>query len=826
MQDLRDAWRALRGAPIVSIVAILSLALGIGANTAIFSIVNGLLLRSLPVHEPERLVLIREAGESLGVWTYPIWEQIRDREQLFDGVMAWGNARFNLAQRGETNFAEGLYVNGRFFDELGIPAILGRTFTVEDDRRGGGPDGPVAVISHSFWQRQFGGAASAIGEQITLERVPFTIIGITPPEFFGPEVGRAVDVAVPFGTEPLLRARSALDERRMWWLEIMLRLKPGQTVDAATDALRGVQPHIRDATMPFSGRSEDLANYLKQPFSLLPAGAGFSGARDRYATPMLALMGLVALVLLIACANIANLMLARSAARRHELSVRVALGASRARLARQLLVESALLAAAGGAAGLVFARWAGQLLLHQMSNSTTRFFLDLRLDWRVLGFTAAAALGTAVLFGTVPAFRATRVHPHEALKEQGRGLASEGRFGVGNALVVIQIALSLMLVVGAALFVGTFARLATLDLGFDGNRVLVVQVNAQRSSTKPDLETRVALFERLRGAAAAVPGVARAAASVVTPVAGMVIQFRVNVPGSAAISEREQGVHVNVVSPGFFATLGTRMLGGRDFTQADRVGTAPVAIVNEAFTRTFMNGTNPLRRVIEHEGFPGRPAVQREVVGYVEDAVYRNLRQTVPPTMYMPMAQVSDDPFIVGGTQISVRAGAGSPALLTRSIADALTSVDPDLALTFRPLADQVRNSLAQERVVAMLSAFFGGLALLLAGIGLYGITAYAVSRRKGEIGIRMALGADRAAVVGMILGRVALLVGAGVAIGMVGSVWATRFIETLLFGLEPRDPATIALAAAVLATIGALAGWLPARRASRIDPAQILRQT
>jgi putative ABC transport system permease protein len=825
MQDLRDAIRALRAAPIVSAVAILSLALGIGANTAIFSIVDSLLLRSLPVREPDRLVMLNTPKESSASWTHPIWEEVKKRRSLVDGAAAYSHQRFNTARAGQTDLVEGLYVNGEFFDVLGVPAILGRTLTSSDDRRRGGPDGPVAMISHAYWQRRFGGAAAAIGSAITLERVPFTIVGVAPPSFFGPVIGRSFDVAIPFGTEPLLRARSGLDARGFWWIEIMMRLRAGQTLDSATTAWRGVQPQIREATMPSQGRPQDLAAFLKDPFTVTPASAGVSFARTRFGKPVLALMGVVALVLLIACANIANLMLARSAARRHELAVRAALGASRARLARQLLVESVVLAGLGGTLGLAFAHWAGPLLVRQMSTTNARLFLDLSLDWRLLGFTMATAMSTAIVFGTVPAFRATRAKANDALKDQGRSLMAEGRFGFVSVLVVAQIALSLILVVAAGLFVGTFARLATLDLGFDSDRVLVTQVNAQRSSTKPDLETRVALYERLRAAAKSVPGVSSASASEVTPVAGMTIVHRVRVPGGPDMSERERTVLLNIVSPDFFRTFGTRLISGRDISATDTRTSEPVAIVNEAFARKFMGGANPTGRTVEQEGSPDRPAVLRQVIGYVEDAVYSNLRQPLPATLYIPMTQVTEAPFLTSATQISVRAALGSPALLTRSIAHALTSVDPDVALTFRPVADQIRNSLAQERVVAMLSGFFGGLALLLAALGLYGVTAYAVGRRRQEIGVRMALGAEPGRVLRMVLGRVALLVAAGVIVGTIASLWAARFVSTLLFGLEPRDPATVAAAAVVLAIVGGIAGWLPARRAARIDPAQVLRE-
>ncbi len=390
-------------------------------------------------------------------------------------------------------------------------------------------------------------------------------------------------------------------------------------------------------------------------------------------------------------------------------------------------------------------------------------------------------------------------------------------------LVVAQVALSLILVVAAGLFMGTFARLATLDPGFDEERVLVTSVNSQRSTVEPD--ERVALYDRLRTAAAVVPGVAHAAVSVVTPVAGMTVQLSVSVPGAPDRPERERTVHVNMVSPDFFRTYGTGLLAGRDFSRADGQRGAPVAIVNEAFAQRFMNGQNPVGRTVVQEPSPRNPSTVREIVGYAANAVYRNLRQAVPPTLYIPLAQVGDDPFLTGGVQMSVRAATGSPALLTRGIAGALSSIDPDLALTFHPLAEQVRNSLAQERVLAMLSAFFGGLALLLAGLGLYGLTSYSVSRRRSEIGIRMALGAEPGGVVWMVLRRVAVLVFAGVAIGAAASAWPTRFVAALLFGLEPRDPATLVGASLARATVGVLAGWLPARRASRVDPAHVLRE-
>ena len=820
MTDIRDAFRALTATPIVTLVAVLSLALGIGANTAIFSILDSLMLRSLPVKDPARLAVLGSGGNR-DSWTYPIWEQVRERPDLFDGALAYSSSRFNLSSTAQTEYVDGFWGSGRVFDVLGVPAILGRTFTEADDRRGGGPDGPVAVISYRYWQSKYAGAADVVGRTLTVERVPYTIIGVTPPEFFGIEVGRTFDIAIPFGTEPLSRGKeSMLDRRSSWWLSIVVRLKPGQTIDAATAVVRGVQPQIREATIPQNFRADDKARYLTDAFSLIPSASGNSYLRDRYRTALLTIMGVVALVLLIACANIANLLLARATARRHEMSVRLALGASRGRLIRQLLAESLLLAGCGAALAILFARWGAALLVRQLSTSTNTVFLDIGTDWRVLGFTALVAVATALVFGTAPAFRASGATPNEALKERGRAVVGDGRLGLGNLLVVVQVALSLLLLVAAGLFMRTFASLSQLQLGFDRNPILVANVSAARATASP--AERAGLYDRLRQAAAQVPGVASAAASVVTPVSGSTWQYAIERIDDRVLGEKDRGVYVNIVTPGWFQTFGTRFLGGRDFTDRDTKAAPHVVIVNEAFARKFTNGGNPIGHHFRQPEYPDRPAFDQEIVGYVKDAVYRSLRAPVPPTMYLPIAQQAEPP---SGISISVRAAGGQPALLTKSVAAALSSVSPDITMTFRPLAEQVDNSLIQERVVAMMSGFFGGLALLLAGLGLYGVTSYAVNRRRTELGIRLALGAAPGRVIGLVLRRVGVLVGAGVVVGGTVSWILARFVATLLYGLQPHDPLTLAGAAMILGAIGALAGWLPARRASRIDPARVLRE-
>jgi putative ABC transport system permease protein len=827
MTDLRDAFRALRATPVVTAVAVLSLALGIGANTAIFSIVNAVMLRALPVQEPQRLVQVL-AGTTRTSWSNPLWEELRTREkQVFDGAFAYSTQRFNLAGGGEVQPANGIMASGGFFDVLGVPAILGRTFTRADDvRKGEGVERrQVAVISYGFWQRHYSGSADMLGKSVLLDLVPFTIIGVTGPDFPGIDQGSAYDVAIPLAAEPLMRGpnESSMDRRTNWWMRVIARLKPGQTIDTATAALRGVQPQMRQATLPLNDyRPQDLPRYLAEPFTLRPAANGTASLGRLYRQPLFVIMGVVALVLLIACANIANLLLARANGRRHELSVRVALGASRWRIARQLLTESLLLSAAGTVLGLVVAQWAARLLVFELSGESIARALDVGLDWRVMAFTVAVACATALLFGVVPALRATQVAPTDAMKQQGRSIVGEARFGVGSALVVAQVALSLVLVVGAALFMRTFSSLAHVRLGFEPDPLLIVSVNAKRSTVEP--QERGALYERLRAAAAGVPGVHSAALQSITPLTNSSWDSLIENPEGMSLPESERSVYMNEVSAGFFATYGTPLVAGREFTAADGKSAPLVAVVNEAFVKKYIPNGSPIGRRFRNDPRPGSNPPYREIVGVVRDAVYDSLRTKIPPTAYVHALQ-SKEPG--AGVTMAVRSAGGSPALLIRSVAAALTAVDGNVALTFKPYRDTVRAATAPERVVAMLSGFFGGLALLLAALGLYGVMSYAVSRRRTEIGIRMALGAAPSGAVRLVLTRVALLVGLGVAVGAGLSLWAARFVEAtgLLFGLPPRDPMTLVTAALLLGAIGALAGYLPARRASRIDPARVLRE-
>jgi len=826
VHDIRVAMRQLIATPVVMTVAVLSLALGIGANTAIFSLVDSLLLRPLPVKDPHRLALLQggnidSAGRSS--FTPAIWEELRRRPQLFDSAFAWADgARFNIANGGVAEFVDGIWTTSGMFDTLGIAPLVGRAFTGADDQPGGGPDGPVAVISYALWQRRFGATLDVVGRRMTLDRIPFTVVGAMPPDFFGPMVGQRVDIAIPMGAEPAVHGKdSLLGSRDSWWLSVMVRLKPGESIDAATEAVRGVQPEIREATLPVgSWPSQDLPKYLSAKFTLAPAATGDSLIRARYGRPLLTVMVVVVLVLLIACANIANLQLARATARRHEWSVRLALGASRWRLVRLLLTESLVLSMVGATLGLLVARWSSQLLVQQLSTQNPTVFLDLSPDWRVLAFTTGVTAATALLFGVAPAFRAAGVAPMEAIKEQGRGVG--GRASVASALVVAQVALSVVLVVAAALFVRTFSKLATLNLGFDPARVLVVTMNAQSATIEPS--QRMPIYERALDAVQALPGVERAALSPIVPVSGRMSANRFVVSDGVPLADNQRSAFRNQVTPGFFETYGQRLVSGRAFTGRDRDGAPRVAIVNEAFARQFLDGGNPVGHTVR-VARAVTPEGDMEIVGLVSDAVYRRVRDPLPPTLYTPVAQTTAGAATTEYT-MSVRAASESPAQLSRSIADAIGGVNRDLTLTFGPLAEQVNASLTQERLVAMLSGFFGALALLLASLGLYGVTSYAVTCQRTEIGIRMALGAAPGSVVRLVLSRVTMLVATGVVVGAGVSMWASQFVSTLLYGIEPRDPATLVGSAAVLAAGGALAGWLPAYRASRIHPAQVLRDS
>jgi predicted permease len=831
-QDVRIGIRQLRATPVVTAVAILSLALGIGANTALYSLANSLLLRPLPIREPERLARISDtATAGTQYFLFSVWEDLRQRQGLFDSACAWASARFTHADGIEEEPIAGAWVSGSYLDTLGVRAPVGRLLSPADDRIGGGASGPVMVISDAFWQRRFQRDPSIVGRQFSLNGVPISIVGVTARDFFGTDVGSTFDVLVPIADEPILRGRDSSLKAGAFSLVILARLKSGQTREAATAALRAVQPQIRESTRPASARGRErdpyLKDYLEDPFTVVSAASGTSILRRRYGPALLSLMGAAGLVLLVACANIANVLLARASARRHELSVRVALGATRWRLVRQLLVESVLLAAAAGAAGVWVASWASRLLVHQLSTQNGPIFLDLSIDWRLLVFAIAVTMAVVLIAGVLPAVQASDVASIDSLKEHGRGAVGGSHAGLPDALVAAQIALSVVLVVAAGLFVRTLTSLATRELGFARDSILIARVDSRRAISDPAL--RMSTYERVQQAVRATPGVADAALSVMTPVSNLVFDPPIDVSGGRSLSLDERRVYGNMISPGWFHTFGVPLVAGRELLDSDRVGREPVAVVNQAFAQRFLSGASPLDHFITLPDLMVQPApnVPIRIVGVVADAVYVSLRESPKATMYLPIAQ-HDEPFFrrdFGSVAVNVRASAGSPALLARSVAASIASVNPQLAITFRPLADQIDDSLARERVMATLAGFFGSLALLLAALGLYGVTAYAIARRRTEIGIRMALGATPWRVIRLVMTRVSLVVGIGVVTGASVSAWASRFVASLLYGLEPRDTITLITAALVLTLVAGAAAGVPAYRASRLDAADVLRQ-
>jgi putative ABC transport system permease protein len=658
---------------------------------------------------------------------------------------------------------------------------------------------------------------------LRLNSVSFTIVGVTPPEFFGTEVGRRFDVIVPLGTESLVRgADSVLGSASTNFLTIIARLSPGQSVERAAAGLRLAQAAIREATMGPLERSH-AGEYLTSPFTVVPAATGYSTLRRSYEAPLMVLAIVVALVLLIGCVNIANLQLARAAARRHQLSLQLALGATRWRLARQLFSESLVLAVCGAALGIAVAHFGSRFLVSQLSTGSDAVFLDVSLDARTLAFTSAAAVVTALLFGIAPALRAAGARPIDALKEWSRS-PSRRTHGAMAWLVAGQVAMSVVLVTGAGLFIQSFASLATRSLGIDADRVLVATMDSERAAVDP--AGRLPLYVRARDVVRRLPNVVNASISFLTPLegGGFTPLVAVETGGREVIAAANGDVSGNLISAGWFSTLGVHLAAGRDFTDNDRVGAPAVAIVNETFARRFFGSASPLGRTLV--AFAGLPFARRmTIVGVAGDAIYAWPHEPVPPTWYMPMAQMDIPQFPMSVAKLCVRTQAFSPLLLTKSVERAIATVDPHVVLTFESLSDRWHASLTRERLMAQLAGFFGAIALLLAALGIYGVTAYAVSRRRGEIGIRLALGAAPRRVVQLVLGRTSLVVIVGILAGTSMSVWGSTFVAGLLYDVPPANPLTVAGAALVLVAMAVAASWGPARRAARIDPGILLRE-
>ena len=810
------AVRSWRASPGTFAAAVVTLGVAVGANSAVFSIADALLLRKLPVPDPDRLYLV-SAGDS-GYWPHTVWEDLR-RRRLFERACAWTFARFEAGPPGRPELVDGAWVSGGFFDTLGIGVTLGRALAEADDRRGGGPDGPVAVISHDLWQRQFGGAPDVVGRTLSIERRPFTIVGVTARGFHGPEVGLRFDVLVPFGSEPVVHGRASMLDGLGLWVRILTRLAPGEAVEEVARELRRAQPAIREATRPDFTQGRDRDAWLAEPMTLSAAASGPSPLRARYGGRLAALVALSLLVLAVACVNVANLLLARSAARRRELAIRAALGASRLRLAADLACEALLLAAAGTTLGVLLGHAASRALVEQFSTHAFTAALHLPLDLRVLALASAVGTLTALAFGTAAAARASRGDATEWLRTSGTG-ADAGGGRLGQALVTAQVALSLTLLVAAGLLIRTFDALSSLRLGFDAGPVTVVSVDARRV---PDGGGEgAALWGRAVEAAATAPGVVSAAASAAVPLGGMAWIATIDEADAPGLPEAERTVARNVVTPGWFATLGTRVLAGREFSGADAPGSVPVAIVNQAFARRFLRDGPPIGRVVR-QAFPA--ARSFEVVGVVDDAVYRALREPAPATIYTPVAQ-EPPADLPRSFSVVARGASRPPAWFRRALSAAVADVDGELVLRTQGLAEQVGATFRQERIVALLAGAFGAMSVLLVSVGLHGVVGHWVVRRRPEIGVRLAVGATPAAVRRLVLWRAARAVGGGLAAGAVLSWWAARFIEGLLFRLPARDPVAFGAAAVLLAVVGFAAAWLPASRAAATDPVVVLRQS
>jgi predicted permease len=825
LEDLRFSQRVLRKSPGFTIAAVVTLALGIGANLAIFSLLDAVRLRSLPVKDPQELAIVQLAdrtgwrgGQTTAypALTNPIWEQFRDSQQSFTGVLAWGDNDFNIAPGGEARMARGLFVSGDFFKVLGVRPLLGRVFTAAEDQRGCGL--PGTVISYAFWQREFGGDTSVIGRKLTLNYQKAEIVGVTPASFSGPEVGRSYDVAVPICSQAVLwNEGNWLNEGTVWWLTVMGRLKPGESREFANAQLHATSPALFRATLPSNYPAENVNDYLKFKVKAVPASGGVSFLRDQYDAPLLLLLAITGLVLLIACANLANLILARSTARAHEFAVRLAIGASLRRLVQQLMTEALLLTLCGLVAGLFVSDGLTHFLIALLGQGSD-LFLDLRPDWRMLAFTVSVASLTCILFGVAPAFQATRTAAAEALKAGGRTLsATRQRFGLRQCLVVAQVSLSLVLIVSALLFSGSLRNLMEVDAGFRQNGILVAAIDLSRLQIPAGrrVEFKRNLLERVRS----VPGIISAAEVAVLPISGNGDDNAVWKDEAAAAEKMVS--NFNWLGPGYLRTMGITLLFGRDFNDHDTASSPRVAIVNQSFARKLGLAADPIGQRFRREATPSSPETAFEIVGLVKDTKYHNLREEFAPIAFLPIAQdTQSDPF----EQIVIRSGT-SLAGTASGVRTATKQVSKSIGLNFRVFQNVVRDGLMRERLMATLSGIFGILAVLIASVGLYGVMSYIVARRTNEIGVRIAVGANRANIVGLILRQAAWLLGAGIGIGVALALVATRMARSILFGLKSYDAGTFMLGAVLLATVTLLASYLPARRAARLEPMIALRE-
>jgi predicted permease len=835
-QDVRFAIRGLKQAPVFTAVAVISVALGIGANTAIFTLLDQVLLRLLPVKDPKELVLLTSRGSHYGnnrgsnALSYPMYRDFRDHDEVFSGVFCRYARALNVTFDGRTERAAGELVSGTYFPVLGVGAALGRTITPEDDKTPGGH--PVAVLSYDYWKTRFAGDPGIIGKTVVVNNYSMTIIGVSQEGFHGVDIGSAPQIHVPvmmkFQMEPQV---NELELRRNRWANVFGRLKPGVSLTQAKTALQPFYHGILEGEVRESAfnkaSSYTREQFLKSWMDVLPASQGRSGLRNQLTRPLWVLMAIVALVLIIACGNVANLLIARASGRQKEIAIRLALGASRGRVIGQLLVESTVLALLGGVTGLALASWSAHLLLRFLPNSQSNFFISAAPDGRILGFNFVIALFTGLLFGLLPALQCTRPDVAPTLKDQAGnvlGGGSQARFRKG--LIVAQVTFSLLLLIGAGLFIRSLRNLKTLDPGFRTENLIAFSVDPTLSGYSRDRSKL--LYKQLTESMAGLPGVKSAALTTVGVLEGNEWDSSITIEGYQAKPGENMSPYCNAVSPGYFATMGIPLLLGRDFTLKDERSGAPepglnisgfrVAIANEKFVKHYFGDANPIGR---HIGFGIDPGTKTpmEIIGVVKDAKYTSMRDEIPRQLFFPYLEST----FVGSMTGYIRTTA-EPAQMFQALRGAVRRLDANLPV-YRPrtLDQQMDESLLNERLIAILSTIFGLLATLLAIIGLYGVMAYTVNRRTREIGIRMALGAVSGNVIWLVMKEVVMLIAAGVVIGLPAAWGLSRLVETQLYGITPNDPPTLVAATLTLAIVACAAGYIPALRATRVDPVTAL---
>jgi predicted permease len=827
LRDLLYSVRTLRRSPVFLAVAVLSLSLGIGANTAIFTLINQLILQPLPVKDPAQLVMLAGRGRHYGGnngpdrISYPMYQEIRDKNQVFSGMFCTYPSTVSAVFQGRTELIGADFVSGNYFPVLSIGAAVGRVFTASDDLIQGGH--PFAVLSYGYWRTRFGTDLEIVGKQIEVNGRALTIIGVSQAGFDGVEPGRAPQIRIPITMKDQLPATEfpRLNNDRFRWAEVFGRLKPGMTMRKAQAGLQPLFHQIlnREVTeKPFAKASPFVKKeFLNMWMEVMPGSKGRSYFRTIYSRPLFALMRIVGLVLLIACSNLANLLIARAAARQKEIAVRLALGARRGRLIRQLLLESLVLVTVGGALGVGLAILIDRALIDFLPTGHTPLSLTSTPDWTVLGFTLVISLLAGVIFGLIPALQSTRPELANTLKDQAGSVILGGSARLRKGLVVVQVSMSLLLVIGAGLFLQSLRNLKMLNPGFDTRNVLAFDLNP--SLTRYDPKWITDYYRRLRQTLSTLPGVESHTFAVMPVLENNEWDNWVAIEGYSPKPDERPDPHMQFCSPGFFKTLKIPVLLGRDFNERDDAGAPKVGIVNQKFAKRYFGDANPLGR---HVGMGIDPGTKTdiEIVGVVGDTKYENMREEIPYELYIPSAQQQG----ANGGTVYMRARA-DPVRLFNAVRVAMQSVDAGVPMyDMRTLDHQVEVSLLTERLLASLSTVFGCLATLLAALGLYGVMAYMVARRTREIGIRMALGAGQNSVVWMVLRETLTLAGIGLSIGLTGASALTRLIQTQLFGVQPTDLLTMTAASMAIAAVTTLAGYVPARRATAIDPMHALR--